>query len=112
MVAFGKYTGLQKMLSELVLNSELVYPPIVRTGSVSFSKGSAPTVYSVTSLTDEEDYILYVEENGVLRVPAYNDLIYNSTTAIYRVGGELYLYFNDFASRSGTIHWRIYGARP
>lgn len=90
------------------LDSRRRYPPIVRSGSVPFTKGNSGAGFTLTETQPDERYLVYIEESGWLRRPAYYDSVFNGTNLVYTEAGELKLYIGDFDARSGTIHWRAY----
>lgn len=91
-----------------VLDSRRVYPMILRSGSVPFSKGNASITINVTELGEGEDYLIAISEGGYIRRPSYYDLQYNGSNFTYVENGVLKLMLQDFAPRSGIVYWRVY----
>lgn len=89
------------------LDSRRYYPPIIRSGSVPFTKTGLITV-ELTAVQPNERYLVYIEESGYIRRPAYYDSLYNGTNLVYTSSNKLCLYMGDFDNRSGIVHWRAY----
>lgn len=88
----------------IVFHSERIYPSIVRSGKKSYSIGSSPSTITITSIGPDETFSL---------VDVHGGRIYGSRreTLAYVEGGNIKVYFENYASRTGTIEWRIYGDR-
>lgn len=99
------------MLSDFVLNSDQLYPPIIREGSTAYSVTTGFQSFALTDIEDNEDYLVFMIESGEVKTPAFYNHEFNGTSTVYKSGGVLYLYMGDIASRSGVAHWRIYGDR-
>lgn len=89
-------------------DSRDTYPGIIRSGSVAFTKPASVFTAAVTNISSNESYLIYLEEAGVMRRPAYFDLTYNGTNHVYVVDNILYINMTDLEARTGTIQWRIY----
>lgn len=90
------------------LDSRRRYPPIVRSGSIAFTKGASNQTFNITETQTNERYMVYVEENGEIRRPAYYESQFNGVSLVYIESGILKLYMGDFDARSGRIYWRAY----
>lgn len=89
------------------LDSRRYYPPIIRSGSVPFTKTGSITI-ELTDVRPNERYLVHIEEGDWVRRPAYYDTLYDDDNLVYQSDGKLYLYMGDFFSRSGTVRWRAY----
>ena len=81
------------------------YPAIKDHGTTSFTKTGTPTAFSLCTVTDSDEYLVFKEVGGV------RDLIYTGTdsSTVYRLGTTLYAYLADYDSYAGTFYWRVYG---
>lgn len=95
----------------LLLNTDLSYPPILRSGSTPFTKGNSPLTITITpsASISGKTYLVWEESSLGVFIHSMQSIYLNATSKVYISDGVLYIAIMDFDARSGSMHWREYG---